>query len=281
MMDTALDKPTPKAPGWAWVVYCALVLIAITTLAPFVWMVLASFKPLAEVESTNPVPHVWRWVNYGDVFKQVPFLRYYVNSVFVAGWVTFLTVLTGAMAAFAFARLEWRGRDTCFKLYLATMMVPGVVTMIPNYSVMVHLHLLDSYTGLIVPASFSAFGTFLLRQFMLGIPRALDEAAKIDGASAWSVMWEVVMPLCKPGLVTLAIFTFLGNYGSFFWPLILIKTPELRTLPIGLMYFDSAYGSQTNLVMASSVMSVVAPLLVFVFAQKHIVRGIMLGAVKG
>jgi ABC-type glycerol-3-phosphate transport system permease component len=199
----------------------------------------------------------------------------------VAAWVTFLTVLTSAMAAYAFSRLRWSGRDTVFKLYLATMMIPGLVTMIPNYSLMVKLHMLDSYQGLIVPAAFSAFGTFMLRQFMLSVHPALDESAEIDGARPWTVFWEVVMPLCKPALVTLSIFTFMGTYGSFFWPLVLIKSEHLRTLPIGLMYFDSQYGTATNLIMAASVMSLVPLILIFLFGQKFFERGIMLGSVKG
>ncbi|MHB9037324.1 MAG: carbohydrate ABC transporter permease [Armatimonadota bacterium] len=256
-------------------------IIAITMLAPFLWMVLASFKPLAEVEQLNPLPSKWMPGNYPEVFKQVPFARYYFNSVFVAAWVTFLTCLTSSMAAFAFARLRWPGRDYVFKLYLATMMIPGVVTMIPNYTPMVKLHMLDSYTGLIVPAAFSAFGTFLLRQFMMNIPPALDEAASIDGASAWRIFWDVVLPLARPGLITLAIFTFMGNYGSFFWPLVLIKSEHLRTLPIGMLFFDSQYGRQTNLIMVASVMNMIPLVILFAISQKFLVKGIQLGAVKG
>jgi ABC-type glycerol-3-phosphate transport system permease component len=146
---------------------------------------------------------------------------------------------------------------------------------------MVKLHLLDSYLGLIVPAAFSAFGTFLLRQFMLTIPTSLDEAASIDGASKWQVFWDIILPLARPGLITLAIFAFLGNYGSFFWPLVIIKSQHLRTLPIGMLYFDSIYGRQTNLLMAASVMAIVPPVILFVVGQKFLVRGIQLGAVKG
>lgn len=262
-------------------VYATLIAVSLTTLLPFVWMVFASFKPFGEIEKSNVVPKSWSPENYGKVFQQVSFARYYANSVFVAAWVTLLTVLTSAMAAYAFSRMRWRGRDHVFKLYLGTMMIPGVVTMIPNYAVMVQLGLLDSYTGLVVPASFSAFGTFLLRQFMITISPALDEAATLDGASHWRVFWDVVMPLARPGLITLAIFTFMGNYGSFFWPLILIKSENLRTLPIGLMYFDSFYGRQTNLIMAASVMSILPPALIFILLQKYLVKGIQLGAVKG
>ncbi|MHB9126239.1 MAG: carbohydrate ABC transporter permease [Armatimonadota bacterium] len=261
--------------------HLVLVIIAAAMLIPFLWMVLASFKSLSEAESVSPFPSIWHPENYIQVFKQVPFAKYYFNSLFIAAWVTFLTCVTSAMAAFAFSRLKWPGRDNVFKLYLATLMIPGVVTMIPNYTLMVKLHLLDSYTGLILPAAFTAFGVFLLRQFMLTIPPALDEAATIDGATPWQIFMEVILPLSKAGLVTLAIFTFLGTYGSFYWPLVLIKSEGLRTLPIGMLYFDSAYGRQTNLIMAASVMNIVPLIILFVTSQKHLVKGIQLGAVKG
>jgi ABC-type glycerol-3-phosphate transport system permease component len=258
-----------------------LFLLALTTLTPFLWMVFTSFKALSEVERANPLPTEWHPENYAQVFKEIPFARYYFNSFFVAAWVSFLQCLTSSMAAFAFARLHWRGRDWVFRLYLGTMMIPGVVTMIPNYTIMVNLHLLDSYLGLIVPAAFSAFGTFLMRQFMLTIPPSLDEAAKIDGATPWRVFWEVILPLARPGLITLTIFTFMGNYMSFFWPLILIKSEHLRTLPIGMLYFDSMYLQQTNLLMAASVMNVIPLIILFVITQRFLVHGIQLGAVKG
>lgn len=262
-------------------IYVVLTLFAATTLAPFLWMVLASFKPLAEVERLNPWPSQWQPQNYVAVFRQIAFARYYFNSLFVASWVTFLQVLTSAMAGYAFSRLRWPGRDRVFQLYLATLMVPGVVTMIPNYTLMVKLHLLDSYLGLILPAAFSAFGTFLMRQFMLTIPSSLDEAAAIDGASFWHIFWDVILPLARPGLITLAIFTFMGNYSSFFWPLVLIKSDHLRTLPIGMLYFDTVYGRQTNLIMAASVMNILPLVVLFLISQRFLVRGIQLGAVKG
>lgn len=261
--------------------HALLLLLAATMLVPFLWMVFTSFKPLVEVEDLNPIPQSWRPDNYPKVFEQIPFARYYFNSLFVALWVTFLTCLTSAMAAYAFARLQWPGRDVVFRLYLATLMIPGVVTMIPNYALMVKLGLLDSYAGLILPASFSAFGTFLLRQFMLTIHPALDESAAIDGASSWRIFWDIIMPLSRAGIVTLAVFTFIGNYGSFFWPLILIKSDHLRTLPIGMLYFDTIYGRQTNLIMAASVMNIIPVIILFILSQKVIVRGIQFGAIKG
>lgn len=258
-----------------------LIVLAILSLMPFTWMVLMSFKPLAEVEKLNPIPSVWQPENYAKVFELVPFARYYANSVFVAAWTTFLVVLTSAMAAYAFARLRWPGRDALFRLYLATMMIPGLVTMIPNFNLMVQFRMLDSFHGLIIPAAFSAFGTFMLRQFMLSIHPALDESAEIDGARPWQIFWDVVMPLSRPGLITLAIFTFMGSYGSFFWPLIMIKSEHLRTLPIGMLFFDSTYGRQTNYLMAASVMNIVPLIILFLIGQRFFIRGIQFGAVKG
>jgi len=249
-------------------------------LLPFIWQVLTSLKPLREIEK-ELWPGTWLPGNYAKVFEQIRFGRYYLNSVLVAVWVTLLQVTTSAMAAFAFSRLRWPGRDKVFLLYLATMMIPGVAVMIPNFWVILRLGLYNTYAGLIIPAAFSAFGTFLLRQFMLTIHSSLDESAIMDGASEWRVFTDIILPLARPGLIVLAIFTFLGTYMSFFWPLVLIKDDALRTLPIGLLYFDSVYGRQTNLLMAASVMSIAPLIILFVFLQKHLVRGIQLGAVKG
>ena len=261
--------------------HAVLIALAVVMLLPFLWMVLASFKSRSEVEQINPLPRIWHPENYRRVFEQIPFARYYFNSVFIAAWVTTLQCLTSAMSAYAFSRIRWRFRDLVFRLYLTTLMIPGVVTMIPNFTLMVKLHLLDSYVGLIVPAAFSAFGTFMLRQFMLTIPTSLDEAAGMDGATHWQIFWDVVLPLARPGVITLAVFTFMGTYGSFTWPLILIKSESLRTLPIGMLYFDGVYGKQTELIMAASVMNISPLVLLFTFTQKYLVKGIQLGAVKG
>ena len=257
-----------------------LATLAVTMLLPFVWMVLTSFKPLHEVSNINPWPKKWMPQNYLTVFREIPFARYYLNSLLIAFWVTFLQVLTSAMAAYAFARIPWRGRDSVFKLYLATLMVPGVVVMIPNYAIIVNLKLLDSYTGLIVPSAFTAFGTFMLRQFMMTIHPSIDEAAAMDGAGHWRTFWDIIMPMTRPGLITLAVLTFMGNYGAFYWPLIMIKSEHLRTLPIGMLYFDGLYGRQTNLIMAASLMNILPLIIIFVAAQRLIVKGIQIGAVK-
>jgi len=258
-----------------------MTVLSLAMIAPFMWMVLTSFKTLIEAADPAWMPTAFRWENYPEVFKVIPFLRFAVNSLTVAGWVTLLQVITSAMAAYSFARLEWPGRDRVFFLYLGTMMLPSLVMLIPTFQIMVRLRLVDTYIGLIIPAAFSAFGTFLLRQFMLGIPKALDEAAEIDGASKWRIFWDVILPLSRPGLVTLAIFTFMGNFQSFFWPLVMMKTVDKFTLPVGLMFFDTERGQSTHLLMAAVTMSVVPLILLFVFMQRQLVRGIQIGAVKG
>ena len=216
-----------------------------------------------------------------EVFRVIPFARVDWNSIFIAAWVTLLQVFTSSLAAFSFSRLKWPGRDKVFLLYLATMMLPGLVMMIPNYQIMIKLGLVDSFLGLIIPAAFSAFGTFLLRQFMLTIPTSLDEAAEIDGASKWQVYWDVILPLCRPGIITLTIFTFMGNYRSFFWPLVMLKSVHKYTLPVGFLFFDSSRGQTTHLLMAAVTMSVVPMIALFVLLQRYLVKGIQLGAVKG
>jgi ABC-type glycerol-3-phosphate transport system permease component len=209
------------------------------------------------------------------------FGRWYYNSLFIAMGITLLQVLTSAMAAYAFSRLRWRGRDQVFLLYLTTMMIPGVVLMIPNFQVMVSLGFLNSYHGLILPAAFSAFGTFLMRQFMLSIPPALDEAATIDGAGHLYIFWEIILPLARPGLIALAIITFLGAYQSFFWPLIMLTDDQLYPMPVGMLTLDSSYGRQTEYIMAATVMNIVPLVIIFCAFQKFLVHGLQLGGVKG
>ncbi|MEO0963833.1 MAG: carbohydrate ABC transporter permease [Planctomycetota bacterium] len=269
-----------------------LAAVALTMVLPFVWMVLTSLKPLEEVGLESWLPSAFQWKNYailfglGDdadriQFQGIHYARWYWNSLFVAASVTFLQVFTSALAAFSFARLKWPGRDKVFLLYLSTMMLPGLVMMIPNYQIMITLGLVDTYAGLIIPAAFSAFGTFLLRQFMLTIPASLDEAAEIDGASKWRLFTDVILPLARPGLITLAIFTFIGNYQSFFWPLVMLKSTHRYTLPVGLLFFDSSQGQQTNILMAAITLSILPMIVVFMILQGYLVKGIQLGAVKG
>lgn len=272
--------------------HVGLILIAISMTVPFLWMLGTSIKPHAEVEGFNLIPHHPQPQNYAIVLRQTPdpytgkylgldFPKWYFNSVFIAAWVTILQVLTSSLAAYAFSRLQWPGRDKVFLLYLGTMMIPGVVTMLPNFQIMVGLRLVNTYQGLIIPAAFSAFGTFLLRQFMLGIPRSYDEAAEIDGANHLQVFLDVILPMARPGLIALSIFTFLGNFQSFFWPLVMVKDDALRTIPIGLLSFQDQYSQQTELIMAATMMNVIPLIILFVVMQRQLITGIQLGGVKG
>ena len=272
--------------------HLVMLFLAISMVLPFLWMLGASIKPNPEIEHLSLLPKEPQPANFAIVLRQAPdphtgrplnlnFPKWYFNSFFVAAWVTSLQVMTSAMAAFAFARLAWRGRDTVFLLYLGTMMIPSVVLLLPNYQIMVKLGLVNTYRGLILPMSFSAFGTFLLRQFMITIPRSYDEAAELDGATSLQLFLDVILPLARPGVVALAILTFLGNFQSFFWPLVIVKDDFLRTIPIGLLSFQTDFGQQTELIMAATVMNIVPLIVLFVVMQKQLVSGIQLGGVKG
>lgn len=269
-----------------------LVVLGFTMSMPFIWMVSASFKPRAEVDQVQIMPHHPTTRNYPIVLNLRPdpgtgkkldlkFGRWYFNSVFLALGTTLLQVLTSALAAYAFARLKWPGRDTVFLLYLATMMIPWLILVIPNFQIMVSLRWLNTYHGLIIPAAFTAFGTFLLRQFMLSISPALDEAATIDGASHARIFWDIILPLARPGVIALAVITFLGAYQTLFWPLILLNQDQYYPMSVGLLSLNNSYGLQTELIMAATVMNIVPLIVLFVVFQKYLVSGLQLGSVKG
>ncbi|KXK31988.1 MAG: L-arabinose transport system permease protein AraQ [Candidatus Hinthialibacteria bacterium OLB16] len=263
--------------------YLMLILIGSSMALPFIWMISTSVKSEHEVfqPGFHLIPGVVKWDNYHEVTHQIPFADYYWNSVVVSSSITFGQVLTSAMAAFAFARLRFPGRDRLFLFYLATLMVPGAVLMIPNFILLSHLRLIDTYAGLILPSMFSAYGTFLLRQFFLTIPRELEDAARIDGCGYWGIFHHIAIPLSLPGIATLAIFAFLGSWQSFFWPLIITYSEELKTLPVGLSAFNRLYGTRYTLLMAGSTMMLVPIVVVFLFGQRYFISGIRLGALKG
>jgi multiple sugar transport system permease protein len=275
--DPSLSAQRKGSMRW----HLLLALLGLIMVLPFVWMVLTGLKPLSEVASEDWIPSVFRWENYHEVFSVIPFARFYWNSLFVAAWVTFLQVITSSLAAFSFSRLQWPGRNKVFLLYLSTLMLPGLVVVITNYQIMIQLGLVDTLTGLILPSAFTAFGTFLLRQFMLSIPVSFDEAAEMDGASKWRIYLDVILPLSRPGIIALTIFTFVGNYQSFFWPLVMLRDQEKYTLPVGLLFFDSEIGQSTHLLMAAVTMSVLPMIILFVFLQRFLISGIQLGGVKG
>lgn len=274
---SAINKRLPAR----FALHLLLSALAFTMALPFIWMVLTSLKSVEDINEPGWMPTLLNFGNYLEVFEVISFARFYWNSIFIACWITFLQVLTSSLAAYSFSRLHWPGRDTCFLLYLGTMMLPALVMIIPNYQIMVSLGLVDTFVGLVLPAAFSPFGTFLLRQFMLGIPESLDEAAKIDGANHWTVFWDIIMPLTRPGLIALTIFTFVAAFQNFFWPLVMLRSVHNYTLPVGLLYFDSIRGQSTHLLMAAVTLSVVPMVTVFVTLQRHLVEGIQAGSIKG
>lgn len=257
-------------------------ILAFFTIAPFIWMILTSFKDMGEIYVYPPkwLPEKFHFENYSNVFEAAPFGRYYLNSLFVAVVVTLGQLVTCSMAAYAFARLKFRGRNALFLLFLGTMMIPYNVTMIPSFMVLYWLDWVDTYQALIVPGLASAFGTFLLRQFFITIPKELEEAAFIDGAGKFTVLKKIIIPLSKPALATLSIFTFMGVFNDFIWALIVLNSEEMRTVQLGLAIFRDRYLTQWDLLMAGSVTAVLPILIVFFFAQKYFIKGITLSGIK-
>jgi multiple sugar transport system permease protein len=256
--------------------------LAFVTVAPFLWMLLTSFKELPEILQYPPrwIPERFILDNFKSAFTAAPFGRYYLNSIFVASAVTVGQIITCSMAAYVFARFRFPGRDVLFYLFLGTMMIPGQVTMIPGFMVLYWLGWVDTYYALIVPGLASAFGTFLLRQFFLTIPRDLEDAASIDGCSRFGILWRIILPLSKPALATLAIFTFMGVFNDFLWALIVVSSDDLKTVQLGLAIFRDRYQTDWGQLMAASVTATLPILVVFFVAQKYFIRGITLSGLK-
>jgi len=263
--------------------HAVLITMGISMVIPLLWMVSTSLKQPVAVFDFPPqwIPRPIVWENYVTAWKSMPFARFYFNSLFVGTVVTVGQVLTSAMAAYAFARLNFPFRDKLFFGYLATMMIPGSVTMIPVFILFKLLGLVDTYSALILPGFFSAYGTFMLRQFFMSIPKELEEAAKLDGCSLWGIFINVILPLSKPGLATLTTFTFMGSWGNFMWPMIVTNSEEIKTLPIGLLSFQGMYNTDWTLLMAGSLIVLIPVIIVFLLGQRHFVEGIQMGAIKG
>ena len=269
-------------------IYLFLMAGAVSMILPFLWMFSTSLKSYSSVFIFNInqiqwIPSPVYWGNYINVWKVVPFARFYFNSLFVCAAVTIAQVGTSALAAYAFSRLKFPGREKIFFSYLATMMIPGSVTLIPVFVLMRVFGWIDTYKALIIPAAFSAYGTFMLRQFFMTIPRDLEDAAKIDGCSYWGIFRRVILPLSKTALATLTVFVALGNWVSFMWPLLVTNSVEKRTLPVGLAYFQELYQyaqPDWGLLMAGSLITMVPVMIIFVFSQKFFVEGIKLTGMK-
>lgn len=261
-----------------------LLLLAMLVSFPFFWMIRTSFLLQTDAPKFPPIwiPNYFILDNYVGVLTVQPFARYIFNSLFIAIVAILGQVLTASMGAYAFARLRFPGRDRLFLLYLATMMIPSQVTIVPMYVLISAFGWVDNYMGLIVPGLFSVFITFLLRQFFLSIPMELEHAARIDGAGYLRSYATIILPLSKPALATAAIFVFIGSWGSFLWPLIVIRTRELRTVPIGLAAIQLEQG-HTNIpqLMAGSVLAIVPIIAVFLLLQRYYIEGIALTGLKG
>lgn len=269
--------------------FTLMVLLSIIFMFPFYWTVVSSLKTPEELAVFPPtwLPESPQWQNYATVFTSVPFLRWFWNSIFVVVLSTAGTVLSGSLVAYSFARFRYRGRDAIFLLTLGTMMLPAQVTLIPQYVLFHWLGFVNTLYPLWLPHWFGggAFAIFLLRQFIMSLPRELDEAARIDGASYWRIFWQILLPLCKPVVATIAVISFIASWNDFLGPLIYLQLPELFTLAVGLNYFrmlPELGGEPTrHLLMAASVMIILPVITLFFATQRYFVQGIVLSGIKG
>jgi multiple sugar transport system permease protein len=232
--------------------------------------------PRGEIEHVSP-----NWKNYVEAWNIVPFGRYFLNSLLVSLCMTLGQLVTCSLGGYAFSRLEFPGRDAIFLLYLATLMIPGPVLTVPIYLLLREYHLLNSYQGVILPGLFSAYGTFLLRQFFLTIPRDLEDAAQIDGAGRFGVYLRIILPLSGPALAALATFVFIGSWNDFFWPSIVLTDPGMLTLPVGLAHFNDIYVFEYGRLMAGSMISIAPAILMYLLFQRFITRGVVMTGLKG
>ena len=265
------------------VIHILLVIFSIAMFVPFLWMVFSAFKPLDEIFMRPPklLPNNWTVDGFRTAWEGAPFATAFFNSFYIAALVTIFTLLTCSMAAYAFARIRFPGNNVLFGIFLATMMVPFQLTIIPLYIILGELRWVDTHLALIVPASlFNAFGVFLLRQYVRGIPLELEEAAAIDGANRVRTFITVILPLLKTPMTALGIFVFLGQWNSFFYPLIFLNSEEKFTVPLVVAYFKGAYSSDWTSLMAATTMAALPMLIVFIIAQKQIVEGIALSGSK-
>jgi len=261
-----------------------LAVVALAFLAPLIYAVATSLKPADEVFTPTPdlIGSEVRWQNYVDAFQFAPFGRYFLNSLFVAVVGTVVVVVASSLSAYAFARLRFRGREQLFVVFLGTLMVPQEVLIVPMYWLMQALGWVDSYWALIFPWAFTAFGTFLLRQFFLTVPEELEEAARVDGCGPFGAFLRIMLPLARPAIAVLTVFTFIAFWGSFLWPLIITNSVDQKgTVPLGLAQFVGQQGTQWNLMMAASILAMLPTVLLVILLQKHLVRGLLVTGLGG
>ena len=263
--------------------YAVLAVLGATMLIPFVWMVSTSLMTDLEVYQFPPrlLPEDPQWSNYAGALTQLPFGRYFLNTILVTLASVAGQLVTCSMAAYAFARLDFKGRDALFGLYLATMMIPTIVTLIPAFLIINAFGWMNTYWALFTPLLTSAWGIFLLRQFFQTLPRDYEDAARLDGASAWTIYWRIILPLSRPALATLAIFAFMNAWKDFLWPLIVTTDNDMRTVEVGIAMFSSIYGTNWPYQMAAAVVVLVPILVAFFLTQKYVIEGISLTGLKG
>lgn len=270
------------AGNWLW--YIVLTISALIVVLPFIWMVSTSLKGPGEIFTYPPqwIPQEWRFQNYIDAFQAAPFARYFYNSAVVAICVTIGQLVSCSLAAFAFARMDFKGKGFLFSLFLTTTMISTQVTLVPSYLIIQKLHWIDTYQGLIVPFIANAFGVFMLRQAFMTIPDELEEAAKLDGCSRLRFMIQICLPLIKPALAAQALFAFMATWNAYLWPLVITNRQEMRTLQIGLRYFVSQEGgTQWGVYMAAAMIVILPVVAIYFTVQKSFVEGIATTGLKG
>jgi multiple sugar transport system permease protein len=261
-------------------VHTVLILGSIMMILPFIWMILMSLKPASALLSSNWIPHHLEWKNYIDAWTAAPFGTFYMNSIIVTVIATFGQLLTSAMAGYAFSKLRFFGKPVIFFAILSAMMVPLQSIIIPLYLILVGFNWTNTLTGLIVPMIPSAFGVFLFKQFFDGIPNELQEAAFIDGAGRYRILFEIFIPLSKPVISSFGILSFLFNWNNFFYPLIVVSNTNVQTLPLGLTVFSTGHATDYNLLMAATTLTIIPVLLLFVLAQKYYVQSVDMSGIK-
>lgn len=268
---------------WKIVIYIFLILIASITLLPLVWMLSASLKLETQVFS---VPIQWipenpQWSNYVKIWQKIPLALFTFNSIKLTVIITFIQLITSSFAAYGFSKCQFRGRNTLFACYIITIAIPWQVYMLPQYIIMNKMHLVDTHLSIILLQSFTAFGVFLLRQFYMSIPDELLEAARIDGLSEYGIYARIVLPLSKPALATLTIFSFVGVWNDFMGPMIYFNSTSVKTIQLGIRMFISQYSAEYNLIMAASVIALIPVFVIYVAFQRFFIQGIATSGLKG
>lgn len=278
MVGDFLQRPWERALAYLFLTVTALVMVF-----PFIYMFASSLKTSSEVVQVPPklFPSVLQIGNYVEVLRIVPLGTQLVNTIIVTVLVVLGWLVTSVLAGYAFARLTFPGRDLLFGVYLGTLMVPFAVLIVPMYRIMIWLSWVDTLTALIVPWIFTAYGTFLMRQFFMSVPKDLEEAALIDGASRWSILFRIFVPLARPAMATLATFGFLYAWNSFLWPLIIISSPDKKVITQGVVDLQALYAARVDLIMAGSTLAVLPTLLVFLLAQRYFIEGVATSGLAG